>query len=191
MERRLRLLDHVYRKNVRGVFLSHLKDSRRVEGKIISAEETDGDELKYIVFFPGEENYFFYYASELVLCNNAADTIFSSSPGVWFVLLDRCASAAPFPTQRAVGQRGQLHSGCMRVLFLRGRSSSRIRVVGVFCGTISCSTNSPFSRRIAHGVGRAPARCTRHSFVCFAIPSLTRSAAFCGRRFWASAAVMK
>ena len=74
MERRLRLLDHVYRRNVECLQLS--SDPKRIEGRIISAEEDGGDEMKYIVFFPGEVNYYYYFESELCLCSDTVDTIF-------------------------------------------------------------------------------------------------------------------
>lgn len=35
--------------------------------------------MKYIVFFPGEVNYYYYFESELCLCSDTVDTIFSTS----------------------------------------------------------------------------------------------------------------
>lgn len=32
--------------------------------------------MKYIVFFPGEVNYYYYFESELCLCSDTVDTIF-------------------------------------------------------------------------------------------------------------------
>ena len=43
--------------------------------------------MKYIVFFPGEVNYYYYFESELCLCSDTVDTIFSKSSRLGVVMI--------------------------------------------------------------------------------------------------------
>ena len=51
------------------------------------------------MFFPGEVNYFYYFASELVLCNNSSDTIFLPSKNYASFLIVDIFHQHPFQPQ--------------------------------------------------------------------------------------------
>ena len=93
------------------------------------------------MFFPGEVNYFYYFASELVLCNNSSDTIFSPSKNYASFLIVDIFHQHPFQPQELSEAEVNTILDVGDIFLLRHRLTLRIPIAVVFYGMIYYSIN--------------------------------------------------